>query len=169
MNHTLIIFALILGAFALLTWATIWSRRETWVRLASVLGFFIVLVGLGPASMEGLGFHRPMWAAWRLEEKSELLILSFKLIRNVGIFLYIDAGPGEPRAISLPWSDEEAERMQKARRGNQRNGDKSGRIILRFNRSLDTNERQYHPLPQPVVPLPKPEPIEEPTIYERGV
>lgn len=168
MNHTIIIFAMILGAFALMTWGIIWSRRETRVRLMSILGFLIVLAGLGPASMEGLGFHRPMWAAWRLADRSELLVLSFKLVRNVGIFLYVDAGPGEPRAIRLTWDDEEAANIQKAKRGSMENGHGDGRFILKFDKSPDTNPRQYHPMPQRKLPIPKPAPEHGGRTYERG-
>ena len=167
MTHTVIIFALILAAFALSTWATVWSRRETRVRVVAVFGFLVVLAGLGPASLEGLGFHRPMWAAWRLDNHEELLVLSFKLIRHKGIYLYVDAGPGEPRAISLPWSDEEAERIQDAKRESQDNGDREGRFFLRRDKSLDNHERQYHPLPQPATPFPKPTLQDAPPIYDR--
>ncbi len=163
MNHTLIIFALILTAFALSTWATVWSRRETRVRLASMLGFFIVLVGLGPASMEGLGFHRPMWAAWRLEDRSELLILGYKLIRYEGIYLYVDAGPGEPRAIMLPWDDDDAENVQKAARKSKRNGRTEGKMLFRAG---EGGEFVFWPLPQSYSPPPKPE-LEQGRVYER--
>lgn len=168
MNNVILIFALILGAFALSTWATIWSRRETRVRVVAVLGFLVVLAGLGPASMEGLGFHRPMWAAWRLGEQGELLVLSFKLVRHKGIYLYVDAGSGEPRAIVLPWSDEEAAKIQKAQRESWERGDKKGRVILKFDQSPDVNERRFHPMPVPALPIPKPAPDTNVRTYERG-
>ncbi len=162
MSHTIIIFALILGAFALSTWATIWSRRETRVRLAAFAGFFVVLIGLGPASMEGLGFHRPMWAAWRLDIE-ELLVLEFKLVRYEGIYLYVDAGPGEPRAISLPWNDDVAEAVQNAARKSKRNHRSDGKFYF-----MDGSDGELviWPLPQPDTPQPKPDPGLAP-VYER--
>ena len=129
MGHSFIIFCGILLLFAMYTHAVIWSRRETRVRGLAVLGFVMLLGALGPASLETLGWHRPHWAAVRLD--GDVVVLSFKLVRDEAIYLYLDAGPGQPRAISLPWSDKQAERMQTKRKESEREGRK-GRFKMRF-------------------------------------
>ncbi len=130
MGHSFTIFIGIAVLFALYTWATIWSRQETRVRGLAVLGFVMLLGALGPASLETLGWHRPHWAAVRLD--GDVVVLSFKLVRGEAIYLYVDAGPGQPRAISLPWSDKQAEKMQQKQRESELKGLK-GRFRMRFN------------------------------------
>lgn len=129
MEHALLIFAGIAAALALYTWGIIWSRRETRVRGLAVLGFVMLLGALGPASLETLGWHRPHWAAVRLD--GDVVVLSFKLVRGEAIYLYVDAGPGQPRAIYLPWSDEEAQKFQEKQKESEREGRK-GRFRMRF-------------------------------------
>ncbi len=129
MEYVLLIFSGIAALFALYTWGTIWSRRETRVRGLAVLGFVMLLGALGPASLETLGWHRPHWAAVRLD--GDVVVLSFKLVRGEAIYLYVDAGPGQPRAIYLPWSDEEAQKFQEKQKESEREGRK-GRFKLRF-------------------------------------
>ncbi len=129
MGIALLIFTSVAVCFALYTWGIIWSRQETRIRGLAVLGFVLLLGALGPASVETLGWHRPHWAAVRLD--GDVVVLSFKLVRDEAIYLYLDAGPSEPRAISLPWSDEEAAKMQEKRRQSIRAGFK-GQFKLRF-------------------------------------
>ena len=129
MEHALIIFSGIAALFAVYTWGIIWSRRETRVRGLAVLGFIMLLGALGPASLETLGWHRPHWAAVRLD--GDVVVMSFKLVRGEAIYLYVDAGPGQPRAIYLPWSDEEAQKFQEKQKESDRAGRK-GRFKLRF-------------------------------------
>ena len=133
MGHSFIIFFVIAVLFALYTWATIWSRQETRVRGLAVLGFVMLLGALGPASLETLGWHRPHWAAVRLD--GDVVVLSFKLVRGEAIYLYVDAGPGQPRAISLPWSDKQAERFQDKQRESLLKGRK-GKFRMRFDFDL---------------------------------
>ncbi len=129
MGHSFIIFCGIAVLLALYTWGIIWSRQETRVRGLAVLGFVMLLGALGPASLETLGWHRPHWAAVRLD--GDVVVLSFKLVRGEAIYLYVDAGPGQPRAISLPWSAERAEQMQENQKTSLRDGNK-GRFKMRF-------------------------------------
>ena len=129
MGHSFIMFCGILLLFAMYTHAVIWSRQETRVRGLAVLGFVMLLGALGPASLETLGWHRPHWAAVRLD--GDVVVLSFKLVRGEAIYLYVDAGPGQPRAISLPWSDEQAQKMQDKERESLARGRK-GKFKMRF-------------------------------------
>jgi len=140
MGISLLIFGVVAVCFALYTWGIIWSRLETRVRGLAVLGFVILLGALGPASLETLGWHRPHWAAVRLD--GDVVVLSFKMVRDEAIYLYVDAGSKEPRAISLPWDEEEAAKMQEKRRQSIAKG-REGRFKLNFGKwELD------RPMPQ---------------------
>jgi len=166
MGQSFIIFCGIAVLFALYTWAVIWSRQETRVRGLAVLGFVMLLGALGPASLETLGWHRPYWAAVRLD--GDVVVLSFKLVRDEAIYLYVDAGPGQPRAISLPWSDDQAAKMQDKRRESYRKGRK-GRFKMRFNYNIWSPKSPVFvtPPPERVRPL-KPPQATTPQYYRRN-
>lgn len=159
MEHALLIFSGIAVAFAIYTWGIIWSRRETRVRGLAVLGFVMLLGALGPASLETLGWHRPHWAAVRLD--GDVVVLSFKLVRDEAIYLYVDAGPGQPRAIYLPWSDEEAQKFQEKQKESERAGRK-GKFIMRFDGV--TPQFVNPPATRRIPPKPK---VGAPPMYDR--
>lgn len=154
-------FLLLMAAQALIA---VWSRRDTVGRFAVVILFVLGLVIFPSGAIELLGWHKPLWAAWRIPQESR--VLAQKVIRGEGIYLYLDVGGAEPRAVRLPWSDRTAERLQKALRESARRGVRGA--LMRRDKSLDTNEPMFHPLPQPQLPMPKgPPPTEAPT-YDRG-
>jgi hypothetical protein len=165
MGQAFLIFCGVAVLFALYTWATIWSRRETRVRGLAVLGFIVILGALGPASLETLGWHRPHWAAVRLD--GDVVVLSFKLVRGEAIYLYIDAGPGQPRAISLPWSDKQAEKMQEKRKESERKGRK-GKFRMRFIFDLWSPKSPEFVNPPPERARPPKPPQAAPSTYFRG-
>ncbi len=165
MGHAFLIFCGVGLLFALYTWATIWSRRETRVRGLAVLGFVLILGALGPASLETLGWHRPHWAAVRLD--GDVVVLSFKLVRGEAIYLYVDAGPGQPRAISLPWSDKVSEKFQEKSRESHLKGNK-GKFRMKFFSDLwSPRTPRFVVPPTPRVLVPKPRPLPQST-YSRS-
>ena len=164
MGNVLLIFSIIAIIFALYVWGIIWSRQETRVRGLAVLGFVILLGALGPASLETLGWHRPHWAAVRLD--GDVVVLSFKLVRDEAIYLYVDAGPGQPRAISLPWSDKQAEKFQDKQRESLRKGRK-GKFKMRFNFNLWSPKSPEFVTPSFSRTLPSKPPQVTPSIYSR--
>lgn len=164
MGNALLIFSTIAVIFALYVWGIIWSRQETRVRGLAVLGFVVLLGALGPASLETLGWHRPHWAAVRLN--GDVVVLSFKLVRDEAIYLYVDAGPGQPRAIYLPWSDKMAEEFQEKQRESLHNGRK-GKFRMRFDFNPWSPKSPGFITPPPSRTLPpKPPRIRSP-IYSR--
>ena len=165
MGHSFIIFCGIAVLFALYTGVAIWSRRETRVRGLAVLGFVFILGALGPASLETLGWHRPHWAAVRLN--GDVVVLSFKLVRGEAIYLYVDAGPGQPRAISLPWSDKKAQKFQDKQRLSLRQGHK-GKFRMRFFSDLWSPKTPEFVTPPPLRVRPPKPPAPSPPRYLRG-
>ncbi len=166
MGISLLIFSVVAVCFALYTWGIIWSRLETRVRVLAVLGFVILLGALGPASLETLGWHRPHWAAVRLS--GDVVVMSFKLVRDEAIYLYIDVGPTEPRAISLPWSEGQAAKMQEKRRQSLRDGRK-GQFKFRFD-GWEFNRSVPQLLDPPPIRKVIPKPVSPPpSFYQRGL
>ncbi len=162
MNHVSMIFLAIAAGMASFAWGTVWARRESIIRLMAMVAFVLWLPLLAVGATDTLGWHKPLWTAWRLSGDGR--ILAQKFVRDVAIYLYVDVGQGEPRAIELPWSDRTAEALQKALRESRRNGQRGARF--KFDWSWDQSPPQFHPLPQPQLPMPKgsPPPVKR---YER--
>lgn len=161
----LMFFAIALG-MAFFTWQVIWSRRRTLHRPIAVAAFVVWVPTLGGIALQSLGWHKPMWAAIELQDRTDLRVMAHKLVRGEAIYLYVDTGEGEPRAYKLEWSDEVAQQLQDAVRGSRGNGNQGG-AIMEFDHSWDQHPPQFHPLPRPRLPIPKGEP-DEPERYERA-
>lgn len=155
---TVLIFSAVGALLALFTFMVIWSRKDTWARPASIVLFLAAVPGLAYASIETLGFHRPLKWAWGLSAGDQR-VLAAKMVQDVAIYLYIDDPQrAEPWPLQLPWSNELAEAIAKAQDQSQRDGN-GGQFLFRFDPSLETHAPQVHPLPQPKLPIPKsPEP-----------
>jgi len=154
--------AVAMGGFA---WATAWSRRETAVRAVVFVGFVSLLPFLAIGALESLGWHKPSWGAHEADGTS--VVLASKLVRGEGIYLYVDVGDGEPRSVVFPWDDETAQKLQDAMRESARNRQQGA--IMEFDHSWDNNEPQFHPLPQPRLPMPKGQEPEAPRRLERAI
>lgn len=144
--------------------ATVWSRRGTWARPAAIVILFITLPLFAAAYVESMGFHRPINLAWGLK-KAEIQIIGIKLVQDKAIYLYADdPSREEPRPLSLPWSNEVADKLAKlADQSQQEGGD--GTFMFRFDPSLDVNANQFHPMPQQKAMPPKEVPP-EPRFYQ---
>lgn len=154
MTITTIIFAGILVTWAVYTWVTIWSRRETFIRTAAVMGFMLLTVFIVPMWNETLGWPKPLWGAWQLQGTQT--ILSYKFIPGEAIYLYVDGSP-EPISVVMPWSERAALKIQDARKGSQDNGDRSGKFFLDFDWTIiDGLKPLFHTIPIPAQPPPKP-------------
>lgn len=162
---TTMIFCAVGALVAVLTFMVVWSRKDTWARPASIVLFLAAVPGLAYASVETLGFHRPMKWAWGLEA-GDYRVLAAKMVQDVAIYLYIDAPDrDEPWPLELPWSNELADAIAKAQDESKRNGD-GDQFMLNFDPSLDLHAPQIHPLPQPKLPMPK-APEAAPKVYEQ--
>lgn len=163
MERVLYLFLAIGIGMAIFAWLTIWSRRELRVRGLAVLLLLLWALALPLIAVETLGWHRPSWAAWRLN--GEEMVIGSKMVEGQAIYLYLETGELEPRAIKLPWSTSVAQALQDALRESQRRGRRGA--IMEFNWSWDQNGPQFHPLPQPALPMPKVEQAEPPVQYDR--
>jgi hypothetical protein len=133
------------------------------VRGAAVAGLLVLApvtagIGMFALSHPGLQYLMP---------GGKYTVLGMKLVQDQGIYLYLDFGQGHPRSLVLPWNQDMADQLQELGRKQQ-----GGRIpgiegeFPPFEWSWDRNPPQFHPLPQPIIPIPK-ERNEEPERYER--
>jgi hypothetical protein len=155
----------IIGVAALTT-ATIWSRRSTWVRGAAVAGLFTVVPAIVGTGLFALSHPVPYHPVFMPGGK--YIVLSAKLMQDEAIYLWLDFGKDHPRYTALPWDKETAQQLQELMRKRQ-----AGKIpgiegeFPPFEWSWDRNPPQFHPLPQPVIPIPKLR-NDDPLRYERG-
>jgi hypothetical protein len=160
-NGTPAVTPLIIGLFLIAlvgasTFTAIWSRRDTHGRAIAVLLFIAGLFVVPAASVEMLANCKPMDLAWELDPEKEYHVLSAKLVQDIGIWLQIDGDPA-PRCYELSWSNEMANKVQKAMDGSPDGAE--GQFILRVDGG-EKAELQVHPIPQQAPPPAKapPEP-----------
>ncbi len=148
-----------------LTTATIWSRRNTAMRsvaLAAFLALMPAMVGVGFFAMS----HPAPWLQTITVPGGKYLVLGVKMVQDVAIYVWLDFGEDHPRYFALPWDNETADKLQ-GMLDAQRYGDIPGfQLEIPYEKSLDQNPPQFHPLPQPKM-LPDKVPQEEPQRYER--
>lgn len=140
--------------FALLAWLAIWSRWKDAMRHVAVGAFLAGLPLVAWAFLETLSWARPLWAMYDLPPETR--VLAAKMIEGEAIYVWLDVGGGQPRAVALPWDTGQAKSLQDLfddpKNGNQ--------AILRYEWSWERRAPlAFYPPPQPPV-LPPKEPEE---------
>lgn len=153
---TLLSVVMLLG----LAVATIWSRKNTWVRGAAVLAFLA-----GVPVVAGTGFFALSYpASYRLSiiPDGKYRVRGVKLIQDKAIYLLLDFGQDAPRYFAFPWSNKLADEIQRimnrqrheGRRGFavaiQQNG-KKGHRGIRVVPIYPTRSNVPKPLPTPML------------------
>lgn len=162
--ETLAILAVGLGAA--LASATIWSRKNTWVRSAAVASWLALLPLVTGTTFFSLGNPAP-WVQTINVPGGNYLVLGVKMVQDVAIYVWLDFGADHPRYFALPWNNETADKMQEMLDA-QRRGEIPGfKMNIPYEWSWDDNPMQFHPLPQPKMLPDKLEPP-EPQRYERS-
>lgn len=157
---------IVVALFAAAASTAIWSRRDTWGRSAAMALFLGGVPLVAAAGVESLGWHKPLFLAWDLEP-GDYRVLAVKMVQDRAIYLYLDdPGRMEPRPIVMPWSNDAANRIQKL--VDEAGPENQGQFMMRYERSLDVQGPQFHPLPQPPALPPKPEPEQVPH-FEQGI
>ena len=101
-----------------LTVATIWSRKNTWVRGAAVAIFMAavpVIVGVGFSALS-----HPAPYQLSIVPDGKYRVRGVKLVQDKAIYLLLDFDQDAPRYFSFPWSNKLADKIQ--RMMNQRQG-----------------------------------------------
>ena len=148
MSFAMTLFVLTVLAMLAFSWAVIWSRKDTWVRHAVIPLTICLVPMIGFLAVNTLGWHRPVSLAWELEDDIE--ILAYKFVLDKAIYVYINQ-EGEPIAVSLPWSEQLAQKMQDAFEQNEEEG--GAGVHLRFDQNALIEESTVYALPQEANPL----------------
>lgn len=155
--------AAVLGA-GLFASATIWSRKNTWVRGAALAGFFAMAPIIGGAVVFALSNPAP----FVLAPGGEYRVLGVKMVQDEAIYVWLDFGADHPRYFALPWSNKTADQLQKLLDQQRRKQIPGFKMKIPYEHSWDRHPPQFYPLPQPVIPIPKRHQQEQPYRYERG-
>ena len=117
---------------ASLALTTIWSRRETWVRGAAVALFMSAIMSAYAPAFFALSHPAPLQAV-EMVTPGKYSVLGMKMIRDQGIYLWIDKeeGADHPLYTVLPWNDRLAEKLQELQRGANMNKQPFGMGRLR--------------------------------------
>lgn len=150
MNSLIISTVLITTILAVSTYIAIWSRKKTNARLlALVLLIPLGLLGFGSAWLP-LGHPSICYSGYNIPT-GKLDVLGFKVIKDDIIFLTLDVGGREPFSCSIPYRNQDAERLE---------GDKRSGTPSKFKgkgtggQSAPGGEPDGITLPEPVAPLP---------------
>ena len=130
----------------------VWAPRKLVAKLVA-LALFAALLPLGFAGWSDLlSRPKPVTLEWLYGKQDEATVLagSFEEGRGIFVWLQID-GAEEPRAYSLPWSQEQAQQLQQAMRDAQSNGT-GVRMRTPFEPTLDPREPRFYATPQPALP-----------------
>lgn len=147
MTNTLFAWLALTLALAGITLIAVWSRRDTPNRLWVVVMFLLTAPLSYVLLQEPLGYPDPDKLP-----KGEWRVLGHQIIENVAIFAMLDDGSGEPHLYRLPYTNGQADQMQKAMDA-QAGGQASG-VKVRTN---DQGEYEVHPEPVRASPEKHPE------------
>ena len=145
MAHVSELALAVMAVVCVLSWLVVWSRRKTPWRGYAVLMAALAIPAVAGAGIDALSYARPLWAMWDMS--GEYRVIGAKLIKDVGIYLYVDTMEVEPRSVSLPWNKDQAKKLQDLM-DEPANG---GQFMMQYEFSWDRNQPQFHPLPQPPI------------------
>ena len=157
---------LTLGLGSILASATIWSRKDTWMRGAAVVGWLALMPLVAGSAFFSLGHPAP-WVQTINVPGGKYRVIGVKMVQDVAIYVWLDFGGGYPRYFALPWSNTTADKIQELL--DQERRDEGGfELEIPYEWSWDKNLPQFYPLPQPKMMPDKLEPQTEPKRYERS-
>lgn len=152
MNDLLYLFGAAVILATLLANIGIWAPRRLWVRLAALLtaALFIPLAYASAASL--LSRPKPTSLEWMRAQAEEAAVLGSSIREGVAIYVWLQMPDStEPRAYTLPWSQDLAQQLQDARNEAEKQG--TGlQMRLPFEKSWDHREPKFYALPQPQLP-----------------
>lgn len=101
---------------------------------------------------ELLGRPKPADFEWAARNVTEALVIASEMREDEAIYLWLRLdGEAEPRAYMLPWSEQAARQLQRAR--TEAEGRGTGvRIRGPFRTNLENGEKMFYAEPQPSLP-----------------
>jgi hypothetical protein len=156
------LFVLFVLTGCLLAVVTIWSRRNTYLRVFAVL-VLIVFAGLNyKALISLLGHPQPMRFSAIEDVENDSTVLAASIDEGLGIYLWLrHPDVREPRYYRMEWDQKAAIALKKAMDQSMRNNS-TVMMSPNYEQSLETNrEPLFYILPQDRLPLkPPPEVFE---------
>jgi len=149
-----VILTLVIGLCA---WIAIWSRRPTKARWFAVFAFLVGSPISAGALAWSLGWAVPMVDYVTLMPGKHN-ILAAKIIKDDGIYLFLDSGEGPPRYYRIPYDPKTASELQEKLDDKESGG--TGVLVPPYENSFE-QRRQFYALPQPKALPDKPAPQEE--------
>ena len=141
-----------------LTVATIWSRRNSWVRGAAVIAFVATLPVIAANGFFALSHPAPYQLS--IVPDGKYRVRGVKLVQDKAIYLLLDFGQDAPRYFSFPWSNKLADEIQRMmNRQRQRQRGRRGFAIEKDYRGIQVIP--IYPMRQNV---PKPPPARVPVL-----
>ena len=149
MNELVLLFTLTICLVAALANLTIWSRRAFWMKMCS-LGLVAVFIPIAYLALtELLSRPKPASIEWAQRNVPEAVVISSQMVEERAIYLWLAIeGLDQPRAYSLPWSEELAKQLHRAGRTAESEG---SQVKMRqpFDRSiLQMDEPIFYANPQ---------------------
>jgi hypothetical protein len=152
MNELFILFAATVLLATLLANIGIWAPRRLWIRMSALLtaALFIPLAYASAASL--LSRPKPASLEWVRGQAAEATVIGSSIREGVAIYVWLQMPDSpEPRAYTIPWSQNLAQQLQDARAEAESQG--TGlQMRLPFEKSWDTREPKFYALPQPQLP-----------------
>lgn len=147
---------------------TIWSRKETRIRL---FGFLLLLLAVPLGFMtvfSSLGYAAPYVPGINIPEGKWNVVKAYPRVYEA-IYVLVDL-PGEPKLYKLPWNENTLKQLEKLLGPDlDRDQEDPGALlhVPSYDDSWDENEPQFLPPPQPRSMPGKEDAVEIP-FYDRG-
>ena len=166
MNELLALFGVATVLAAILANIGIWSPRHIWVKLSAVIAVALFLPVAYFALTELLSRPKPVNVEWAQRTVPEAVVLGSNMIEDKAIYLWLGfEGQDEPRAYTLPWSENLAKQMRKA----QQEADAEGTSVKMrrpFDENLDKMERVFYPEPRTPPPAKQVSQSQAPLVFQ---
>ncbi len=167
MSELSALFAVLGGLAFILANIAVWAPRRLRVRLGALITAAIFLPTAYLSLSEMLSRPKPVDIEWFRRAAAEATVLGAQMQEGKAIYVWLAIeGTDEPRAYSLPWSEQVARQLQGAQRSAKSDGS-TVRMRLPFERSLDRRERIFYAAPQPPPPR-KQTPVQNPLNFQRS-
>lgn len=149
----------------LLSSIAIWAPRSVKLKVAALLSATLILP-LGYVSLNDiLSRPKPMQLETAHKQLQEVGVLSSLMKENEGIYLWLQLpNIEEPRSYKLPWSEDMAKQLHKAKQDAEASGT-NVQMKKPFEKTVDDKDPVFYAAPQAALP-PKEAPEEQPILFQ---
>lgn len=152
MNSLTWLHAIVVLIAAGLAAIAIRAPRPLMLRSAAVILAGSLMAAAYAGYSELLGRPKPANFEWAARNVTEALVIAAEMRENEAIYLWLRLdGETEPRAYALPWSEQAARQLHRARADAEQRGT-GVRIRGPFRTNLRDGEKMFYAEPQPALP-----------------